>query len=129
VTLPALLPPGVPLDVFGVLSFFEELDLDLGRAEGDGDDVREEGDDRRDDDGVDDRSASRTYLGFWIDFLRALLEEVVSSSSSTNLGGAFFFLVERLDMLRLVLVRKATSVGLFSTTNCEQSLKKCYQAV
>ena len=62
VTLPALLPPGVPLDVFGVLSFFEELDLDLGRAEGDGDDVREEGDDRRDDDGVDDRSASKTYL-------------------------------------------------------------------
>ena len=61
-TLPALLPPGVPLDVFGVLSFFEELDLDLGRAEGDGDDVREEGDDRRDDDGVDDRSASKTYL-------------------------------------------------------------------
>ena len=62
VTLPALLPPGVPLDVFGVLSFFEELDLDLGRAEGDGDDVREEGDDRREDEGVDDRSASRTYL-------------------------------------------------------------------
>ena len=61
-TLPALLPPGVPLDVFGVLSFFEELDLDLGRAEGDGDDVRDEGDDRRDDDGVDDRSASKTYL-------------------------------------------------------------------
>ena len=63
VTLPALLPPGVPLDVFGVLGFLDdELDFDLERAEGDGDDVREEGDDRRDDDGVDDRSASKTYL-------------------------------------------------------------------
>jgi len=112
VTLPALLPPGVPLDDFGVLSFLDELDFDLDRAEGDGDEVREEGDDRREDDGVEDRSASSTYLGFWIDFLRALLEEEVSSSSSTNLGGAFFFLVERLDIVRLVLVRKATSVGL-----------------
>jgi hypothetical protein len=119
VTLPALLPPGVPLDDFGVLSFLDELDFDLDRAEGDGDEVREEGDDLRDDDGVEDRSAaSSTYLGFWIDFLRALLEEV-SSSSSTNLGGAFFFLVERLDIMRLVLVRKATSVGLCPTTNCE----------
>ena len=63
VTLPALLPPGVPLDDFGVLSFFDdELDFDLERAEGDGDEVREDGDDRREDDGVEDRSASRTYL-------------------------------------------------------------------
>ena len=61
-TLLALLPPGVPFDDLGVFIFFEELDFDFGRAEGDGDDVREEGDDRRDDDGVDDRSASRTYL-------------------------------------------------------------------
>ena len=115
VTLPALLPPGVPLDDFGVLSFFEdELDFDLERAEGDGDEVREDGDDRREDDGVEDRSASRTYLnvrveaatrymramkylGFWMDFLRALLEEV-SSSSSTNLGGAFFFLLNSNDI-------------------------------
>jgi len=129
VTLPALLPPGVPLDDFGVLSFFEdELDFDLERAEGDGDEVREDGDDRREDDGVEDRSASRTYLGFWMDFLRALLEEV-SSSSSTNLGGAFFFLVDRLDILVLLLVRKATSAGLCRTTNCKWSLKKCIQAV
>ena len=62
VTLPALLPPGVPLDDFGVLSFLDELDFDLDRAEGDGDEVREEGDDRREDDGVEDRSASSTYL-------------------------------------------------------------------
>ena len=60
-TLPALLPPGVPLDDFGVLGFLED-DLDLDRAEGDGDEVREEGDDRRDDDGVEDLSASSTYL-------------------------------------------------------------------
>ena len=63
VTLPALLPPGVPLDDFGVLGFLEdELDFDLEREEGDGDEVRDDGDDRRDDDGVEDRSASSTYL-------------------------------------------------------------------
>ena len=63
VTLPDLLPPGVPLDDFGVLGFLdEELDFDFERAEGDGEEVREEGDDRREDDGVEDRSASSTYL-------------------------------------------------------------------
>ena len=62
-TLPDLLPPGVPLDDFGVFGFLDdELDFDLERAEGDGEDVREEGDDRRDDDGVEARSASSTYL-------------------------------------------------------------------
>lgn len=62
VTLPALLPPGVPFDDFGVFGFLDELDLDLERADGEGDEVREEGDDLREDDGVEDRSASNTYL-------------------------------------------------------------------
>ena len=47
-------------------------------------------------DGVEERSASSTYFGFWMDFFRALLVGVRdSSSSSTSLGGAFFFLGER----------------------------------
>ena len=45
------------------------------------------------DDGVEERSASSTYLGFWIDFFRRLFVGVRdSSSNSTSLGGAFFFL-------------------------------------
>ena len=44
-------------------------------------------------DGVEERSASSTYLGFWIDFFRRLFVGVRdSSSNSTSLGGAFFFL-------------------------------------
>ena len=43
VTLLALLPPGVPFDDLGVFIFLEELDFDLGRAEGEGDEVREDG--------------------------------------------------------------------------------------
>ena len=62
VTLLALLPPGVPFDDLGVFIFFEELDFDFGRAEGDGDEVREDGDDLLEEDGVEDRSASSTYL-------------------------------------------------------------------
>ena len=61
-TLLALLPPGVPFDDLGVFIFFEELDFDFGRAEGDGDEVREDGDDLLEEDGVEDRSASSTYL-------------------------------------------------------------------
>ena len=62
VTLLALLPPGVPFDDLGVFIFLEELDFDFGRAEGDGDEVREDGDDLLEEDGVEDRSASSTYL-------------------------------------------------------------------
>ena len=62
VTLLALLPPGVPFDDLGVFIFFEELDFDFGRAEGEGDEVREDGDDLLEEDGVEDRSASSTYL-------------------------------------------------------------------
>ena len=61
-TLLALLPPGVPFDVLGVFIFLEELDFGLGRADGDGDEVREDGDDLLEEDGVEDRSASSTYL-------------------------------------------------------------------
>ena len=61
-TLLALLPPGVPFDDLGVFIFFDELDFDFGRAEGDGDEVREDGDDLLEEDGVEDRSASSTYL-------------------------------------------------------------------
>jgi len=122
VTLLALLPPGVPFDDLGVFIFLEELDFDFGRAEGDGDEVREDGDDLLEEDGVEDRSASSTYLGFWMDFFRALLEAEVSSSSSTSFGGAFFFLVDRPDMTVVVLlVRKAASAPLLSNSQ-QQSL-------
>jgi len=101
-TLLALLPAGVLFTDFGVLAaaFFPEdpgldLDLDLERF-GPGEEARESGEESLEE-GVELRSASWTYLGFWIVFFLEDRED--SSSASTNLGGAFFFLVERVDMM------------------------------
>ena len=76
VTLLALLPPGVPFDDLGVFIFFEELDFDFGRAEGDGDEVREDGDDLLEEDGVEDRSASSTYLEVNVEESSSLMRNV-----------------------------------------------------